>query len=156
MDELGAEFNELILDDAPIEISGFGTDEIDEIVIGDDEPSDRAPAPGLDQIPPRADAPVARVGGLFRLGPHRLISGDARDPAVLQRLMQSGLAQPAFTDLVPAAATTGSGKLGSRSAPIALAAPRFPGVRCGLDRSGRSPSCQRRTTRCHHGLAQPG
>ena len=36
LDELKIEFEELILADAPIEISGFSLDEIDQIVIGDE------------------------------------------------------------------------------------------------------------------------
>ena len=35
--ELEAEFKELIIADAPIEISGFGSDEIDQVLIGGDE-----------------------------------------------------------------------------------------------------------------------
>jgi ParB-like nuclease domain len=47
--ELEAEFKELIIADAPIEISGFGSDEIDQVVIGgneDCEAGDLAPLPG--------------------------------------------------------------------------------------------------------------
>src|SRR5258705_12166588 len=48
--ELEAEFKELIIADVPIEISGFGSDEIDQVVIGgnDDgcEAGDLAPLPG--------------------------------------------------------------------------------------------------------------
>src|ERR1700675_3433945 len=46
--ELEAEFKELIIADAPIEISGFGSDEIDQIIIGGDasETGDLAPGPG--------------------------------------------------------------------------------------------------------------
>ena len=76
--ELEAEFKELIIADAPIEISGFGSDEIDQVVIGADEDgceiSDLAPSPGATAI--------ARVGDLFLLGSHYLICGDATDPAV--------------------------------------------------------------------------
>jgi DNA modification methylase len=84
LDELRIEFEELILADAPIEISGFGLDEIDQIVIGDG-----ADAAESGPLSPDADAvPVARRGDLFQLGPHRLICGDARDPATVARLMQ--------------------------------------------------------------------
>jgi DNA modification methylase len=83
LDELKIEFEELILADAPIEISGFSLDEIDQIVIGDEleavEQGPLEPDPGA--------VAVARLGDMFRLGPHRLICGDATDPTVLTRLM---------------------------------------------------------------------
>ena len=44
LDELKIEFEELILADAPIEISGFSLDEIDQIVLGDDAEVARAGA----------------------------------------------------------------------------------------------------------------
>ena len=92
--ELEAEFKELIISDAPIEISGFGSDEIDQIVIGGDddgyEASDLAPLPGASAI--------ARVGDLFLLGSHRLICGDATDSAVVKRLMRTDVARMIFTD----------------------------------------------------------
>jgi hypothetical protein len=82
--ELEAEFKELIIAEAPIEISGFGADEINQIVIGENkgggEAGDLAPLPGTSAI--------SRVGDLFLLGTHLLICGDAADPAVVRRLMQ--------------------------------------------------------------------
>ena len=83
LDQLKIEFEELFLEQAPIEVSGFSLDEIDQIIIGDEagaleagplEPEDGAIA-------------VARVGDVFELGPHRLVCGDAADPQVLARLM---------------------------------------------------------------------
>ena len=92
--ELEAEFNELIITDAPIEISGFGSDEIDQLVLGTSEneldKGDLAPLPGATAI--------ARIGDLFRLGPHYLICGDATDPAVVRRLMRANVARIVFTD----------------------------------------------------------
>jgi hypothetical protein len=92
--ELQAEFNELIIVDAPIEISGFGSDEIDQLVIGEDEDGleagDLAPLPGASAI--------ARVGDLFLLGLHRLICGDATDPAIVKRLMRTDVARMVLTD----------------------------------------------------------
>lgn len=41
---------------------------------------------------------VSREGDLWILGQHRLICGDARDPAVYARLMQGEAAQMVFTD----------------------------------------------------------
>jgi DNA modification methylase len=90
LDELKIEFEELILADAPIEISGFSLDEIDQIVAGDEaeavEQGPLAPNPGA--------IPVARLGDIYQLGPHRLICGDATDPIVLRRLMEGDGAGP--------------------------------------------------------------
>jgi DNA modification methylase len=92
--KLEAEFKELIIADAPIEITGFGSDEIDQIVIGDDVDGDEsgnlAPLPGASAI--------AQVGDMFLLGQHRLICGDATDPAIVKRLMQLDAARMIFTD----------------------------------------------------------
>jgi DNA modification methylase len=80
--ELKIELEELILTDAPIEISGFGLDEIDQIVLGEDlagvEQGPLAPKPG--------PVAIARLGNVFQLGPHRLVCGDATDPAVYRSL----------------------------------------------------------------------
>ena len=82
LEELKIEFEEMILADAPIEISGFSLGEIDQVLIGDEaevESRPLAPEPG--------SVAVARLGDVFQLGPHRLICGDAIDPAVLALLM---------------------------------------------------------------------
>ena len=91
--ELEAEFKELVIADAPIEISGFGSDEIDQIVIG----GENAPEVG-DLAPPPGASAIAQVGDLFLLGPHRLICGNATDPALVERLMQTDVARMVFTD----------------------------------------------------------
>jgi DNA modification methylase len=81
--ELKIEFEELILNDAPIEISGFSIGEIDQVLIGDiadvTETGPLEPSPGA--------IPIAKLGDIFQLGPHRVTCGDARDPDVLRRLM---------------------------------------------------------------------
>jgi DNA modification methylase len=84
LDELKMEFEELILADAPIEISGFTLDEIDQIVLGEaGDAVERGP------LAPEPDAiAVARPGDVFKLGPHRIICGSATDPETIQRLMQ--------------------------------------------------------------------
>jgi DNA modification methylase len=83
LDELKVEFEELIVADAPIEVSGFTLDEIDHIVLGEvDEAIEEGP------LSPEASAiAVARIGDLFDLGPHRIICGSATDPETLRRLM---------------------------------------------------------------------
>jgi ParB-like nuclease domain len=74
--ELKIEFEELILAEAPIEISGFTLEEIDQIVLGDE-------AEEAEQ------EPLARLGDIFRLGEHRIICGDATGPAVVAKLMEN-------------------------------------------------------------------
>jgi DNA modification methylase len=72
----------------PIELSGFTVSEVDQILM-----EDQAEAPQQGPLEPDIGAvAIARVGDIFQLGPHRLICGDATDPAVLGRLM---LADPA-------------------------------------------------------------
>ena len=84
LDALKIEFDELILLDAPIEITGFSPSEIDQVILGD-------AGEGLEQGPvepePCATA-IARIGDMFQLGLHRIVCGDATDPAVLARLLE--------------------------------------------------------------------
>jgi DNA modification methylase len=91
LEELEAEFEELVIAEAPIEISGFGADEVDQLIIGADaqETVDLTPPPG---------PASARPGDVFGLGPHRLICADATDPAVLERLMGTDVARLVLTD----------------------------------------------------------
>jgi len=83
--ELKIEFEELILAEAPIEITGFALDEIDQIVLGD-EPSAIETGPLAPAVGATA---VARSGDVFRLGRHKLVCGDATDARVWRRLMES-------------------------------------------------------------------
>jgi DNA modification methylase len=91
LDALKIEFNELILLDAPIEITGFSPAEINHVILGDD-------TEGLEQGPlePDTTTAIARVGDIFQLGPHRIACGDATDPLVLARLLDGA----AFARLV--------------------------------------------------------
>jgi DNA modification methylase len=83
LDALKIEFEELILLDAPIEITGFSPAEIDHVILGE-------AADGLEQGPLEPDpaTAVARVGDIFQLGPHRIVCGDATDSSVLARLLE--------------------------------------------------------------------
>jgi DNA modification methylase len=89
LDELRIEFEELILAEAPIEISGFTLDEIDHIVLGE-------AAEAVEQGPLAPDegaVAIARLGDVFDLGPHRLVCGSATEPETIRQLMQGD--QPA-------------------------------------------------------------
>jgi hypothetical protein len=64
LEALKIEFEELILADAPIEISGFSPDEIDQIILGDGKE-------GLEEGPLEPEpsvTPISRLGGVFQLG----------------------------------------------------------------------------------------
>lgn len=64
--ELEAEFKELIIAEAPIELSGFGLDEIDQILIGSEDEN-----PEIGDLEPCAGAfAVSQLNDLFRLGRH--------------------------------------------------------------------------------------
>lgn len=91
--ELKLEFEDLVADELPIEITGFDLPEIDSILIGDDTVVEEGPV-----APQAGIAAVARLGDVFVLGPHRVVCGDARDPAVLRALMADDVAGMVFTD----------------------------------------------------------
>jgi hypothetical protein len=95
LEALKIEFEELILADAPIGISGFSLDEIDQIVLGDG-------ADGLEKGPLEPDpfaTPISKFGDIFQLGPHRLACADATDRETLLRVMEEGeVARLVLTD----------------------------------------------------------
>jgi DNA modification methylase len=95
LETLKIEFEELVLSDAPIEISGFSLDEIDQIVLSDD-------AGGLEKGPLEPDpfaTPMSKLGDIFQLGPHRIACGDATDPEMLRRVLGDGeVARLVLTD----------------------------------------------------------
>ena len=72
---LKLEMEQLIVEDIELEVTGFSITEVDQILIGDPEPVEEG------VLAPEVDArPVSQIGDVFRLGTHRLICGDARDP----------------------------------------------------------------------------
>ncbi|WP_267361544.1 MULTISPECIES: DNA methyltransferase [unclassified Methylobacterium] len=94
LDELKLEFEELALEDGALDVTGFTDGEIDQVLL-DDESETVEPGP----LTPSADAAaVARSGDVFVLGRHRVICGDARDPAVLAKLMGEEGARLLLTD----------------------------------------------------------
>jgi DNA modification methylase len=83
IDELKDEFEELILDEAPLEVSGFMTDEIDFILEDEPEAFEKGP------LAPAANATaVARLGDVFHLGRHRIICGNATEGRTYDVLMK--------------------------------------------------------------------
>jgi ParB-like chromosome segregation protein Spo0J len=84
LEDLKIEFEELIVEQTPIEISGFSAPEIDQILLGDDPPPHEqgplAPAPGA--------IAVAQEGDIFFLGEHKIACGDATAEDVFAALMR--------------------------------------------------------------------
>jgi DNA modification methylase len=108
-DELKLELEELILDDVPIEITGFSMTEVDQIVIGD-EPAAVEAGP----LAPEPDAkPVAQFCDIFVMGDHRILCGDSTDPRGIEILMSDDEARLILTDEpynVPVAGHVTSGR----------------------------------------------
>src|SRR5262249_8492769 len=93
-DELKVELDDLILEAAPIEITGFSETEIDQIVL-DEEPSGVEVGP----LAPSPEAlPTARLGDVFILGDHRIVCGDATNVDTLALLMAEDEARLILTD----------------------------------------------------------
>ncbi|WNM63152.1 DNA modification methylase [Candidatus Nitrospira neomarina] len=99
---LALEFQELqaLELDCDLTITGFSTAEIDLLMdslsADDDDPDGDDPNPGDE--PPPTTPPVSRRGDLWLLGPHRVLCGDATDPAAFLLLMEGQLAQMVFLD----------------------------------------------------------
>lgn len=92
--ELSIELDELILENAPIELTGFTIPEIDQVTL-DSDPS------LIEQGPLEPDfkaSAEAKPGDIYILGSHRLICGSATDAAVMAALMGSELTRLVLTD----------------------------------------------------------
>lgn len=91
---LRLEFEELqALDlDFSLEVTGFLEPEIDALRFGSDA------AKAGDTVPALPQEPTSRRGDLWLLGRHRLLCGDATDPACLQKLLDGEQARTVFED----------------------------------------------------------
>jgi DNA modification methylase len=95
---LALELQGLIDLDFEVELTGFSLAEIDLVldeareadVAGNDAPEDN-----VSQV---AGPPVTRPGDVWHLGYHRLVCGDAQDPAVFWRLLSDEQIDLLFTD----------------------------------------------------------
>lgn len=77
-----------------IEITGFDGLDIERLIAAND-PGDSGQQ---DPIPEPESQIVSRAGDLWQLNHHRLLCGDARDPAAFARLLAGETAQMVFTD----------------------------------------------------------
>lgn len=95
---LAIELQALIDMDFDIEVTGFSLAEIDFTLDGAREANPDAPSGLEDEIPALPSRPVTRFGDVWTLGRHRLVCGDARDPADYARLLQGETVDLVFTD----------------------------------------------------------
>lgn len=96
---LAIELQALIDFDFEVEITGFELAEID-LILDDDRIRKSATEPeAADEVPPVSSGPpITQAGDVWRLGAHRLICGDARDPQALAKLLGEDVVDLIFTD----------------------------------------------------------
>ncbi len=99
MEILAGELKELLASDLNFDVglTGFSIAEVDNLIdfAAPEEPGN----PDDDALPDvRPEDVACRPGDVWRLGPHRLICGDARDPDVVRSLMDGELARMVLTD----------------------------------------------------------
>ena len=76
--------------------TGFDQEAVEALVHGVEQDTAEAPD-SADEVPEKSP-PIARLGDVFDLGPHRVICGDATDPAVLARLLEDERPHMMWTD----------------------------------------------------------
>ena len=81
-------------DGVDLALTGFDEGRIEELLAGLVPPSEADP----DEVPPLPRHAVTTPGEVFDLGPHRLICGDATDPATLARLLGDERPDIVWTD----------------------------------------------------------
>jgi DNA modification methylase len=94
---LAGELEAILCEDAGFDVSitGFSLAEVDSLIEGKAVEEDGDPA---DDVLPK-EAPLrCKRGDIWQLGPHRLICGDALDPAVVELLVDGRQACMVFTD----------------------------------------------------------
>jgi DNA modification methylase len=97
-----------------LEITGFEAAEIDSL-LGDFLDPEHDPA---DEVSPPQKAAVTRPGDLWKLGPHRLLCGDAQSAMDVRRLMGTDAATMLITDPpynVPIRRVQGRGRIKHRN-----------------------------------------
>lgn len=94
---LAIELQSLVEIDFDVELTGFEMPEIDFII---SEQLDSVPSSPADSLPEidNAAPPISVLGDKWELGDHRIVCGDARDPADYAILLGPDIAEMVFTD----------------------------------------------------------
>jgi DNA modification methylase len=93
---LRIELQSLQEDGFNLDITGFDADALAEIMAGEETTVDGQTDD--DAVPEVPVTPISRPGDVWELGNHRLLCGDATDPASYEALMADGQADMVFTD----------------------------------------------------------
>ena len=95
---LAIELQALVDLDFEVELTGFSLAEVDLVLDAVSERDPTAPNVPADSIPPMPADAVSRRGDLWQCGRHRVLCGDARDPADYAALLDGELVDLIFTD----------------------------------------------------------
>lgn len=93
---LAIELQELQDVDFPLDLIGFGDDDLDRLLGETDEPVDGLTDP--DAVPEAPAEVVTQPGDIWIMGDHRLMCGDSTDGATVEALMDGERADMVFTD----------------------------------------------------------
>jgi DNA modification methylase len=78
-----------------LDLTGFAPDDLDRLLGADDDAAGRGDP---DDVPEPPGEPTTRPGDLWLLGKHRLVCGDAADPAAYAQLLDGAQADLLLTD----------------------------------------------------------
>lgn len=95
---LAIELQDLIELEFDIPAIGFDMAEVDLVIEAQIEADPSRDADPDDAVPPLGEMSVTRMGDVWQLGRHRLVCGDARDPAAYDALLGDEVADILFTD----------------------------------------------------------
>lgn len=95
---LAIELQDLVELEFEIPAIGFDMAEVDLVIGAHAEAAPSGCDNADDTVPALGEVPVTRVGDVWQLGRHRLVCGDARDPAAYDVLLGDEVADILFTD----------------------------------------------------------
>jgi DNA modification methylase len=95
---LAIELQALVDLEFDVTLTGFSLAEVDLALDAAREADPDSTIGPEDDVPPASGEPVSRMGEVWTLGRHRLICGDAREPADYAKLLQGELVDLIFTD----------------------------------------------------------
>lgn len=96
VEKLADILKELEAEGADLDLTGFTTTEIDDLIRGMETPEEGLTDPDL--IPEPPEEPATQLGDLIYLGAHRLLCGDAADPHQLNKLLDGESVQLVHSD----------------------------------------------------------